>query len=166
MKGENGDEADALKYGEFITDIAPDSFNGCGCSEAVAKLCEGVYEALCDDLNTSVALSGVFEAVKMINTAKTAKEGQPGHLTKADLETLLRLFDDIVFGVLGLKDEEVDGNGKSMEVIDGLMNMVLEERKAAKAAKDWTTSDRIRDDLKKLGVMIKDTKEGTEWNLE
>ena len=53
-----------------------------------------------------------------------------------------------------------------MEVIDGLMNMVLEERKAAKAAKDWTTSDRIRDDLKKLGVMIKDTKEGTEWNLE
>ena len=166
VKGENGDEADALKYGEFITDIAPDSFNGCGCSEAVAKLCEGVYEALCDDLNTSVALSGVFEAVKMINTAKTAKEGQPGHLTKADIETLLRLFDDIVFGVLGLKDEEVEGNGKSMEVIDGLMNMVLEERKAAKAAKDWTTSDRIRDDLKKLGVMIKDTKEGTEWNLE
>ena len=87
------------------------------------------------------------------------------NLSKADLETLLRLFDDIVFGVLGLKDEEVEGSGKSMEVIDGLMNMVLEERKAAKAAKDWATSDRIRDDLKKLGVMIKDTKEGTEWNV-
>ena len=52
-----------------------------------------------------------------------------------------------------------------MEVIDGLMNMVLEERKAAKAAKDWTTSDRIRDELNALGIAIKDTKEGTEWNV-
>ncbi len=179
VKGENGNDADALQYGEFITDIAPDSFapaqgpaassSGAGAEpsvrEAVAGLCEGVYEALCDDLNTSVALSGIFEAVKMINTSKTAKEGQPGHLGKAELETLLRLFDDIVFGVLGLRDEEAGGGGKSLEVIDGLVNMVLEERKAAKAAKDWATSDRIRDDLKALGIAIKDTKEGTEFSF-
>ena len=55
---------------------------------------------------------------------------------------------------------------KAMQTIDGLVNMVLEQRKAAKAAKDWATSDRIRDDLKALGIQIKDTKEGTEWTLE
>ena len=101
----------------------------------------------------------------MINIAKTAKEGQPGHLCKANLETLLRLFDDIVFGVLGLRDEESGESGKTMEVIDGLMAMVLENRKAAKAAKDWATSDRIRDGLNALGITVKDTKDGTEWSL-
>ena len=40
------------------------------------------------------------------------------------------------------------------------------EKQAAKAAKDWATSDRIRDDLKALGIQIKDTKDGTEWTLE
>ena len=47
-----------------------------------------------------------------------------------------------------------------METIDGLVSMVLEQRKAAKAAKDWATSDKIRDDLKALGIQIKDTKDG------
>ena len=46
------------------------------------------------------------------------------------------------------------------------MGMVLEERKAAKAAKDWATSDRIRDALKDLGIQIKDTKDGATWSIE
>ena len=52
------------------------------------------------------------------------------------------------------------------EVIDGLMQMVLEQRAAAKAAKDWATSDHIRDALKALGIQVKDTKDGAEWTLE
>jgi cysteinyl-tRNA synthetase len=44
--------------------------------------------------------------------------------------------------------------------------MVLEVRKKAKENKDWTTSDRIRDELKQSGILIKDTKEGTEWSFE
>ena len=70
-----------------------------------------------------------------------------------------------MYGVLGLRDEESEG-GKATQTIDGLVQMVLEQRKAAKAAKDWATSDRIRDDLKALGIQIKDTKDGTEWTLE
>ena len=99
--------------------------------------------------------------MRIINSAKDRKAA----LGKEDLSTLLRLFDDIVFGVLGLKDEEAAG-GKAEKIIDGLMGMVLEERKAAKAAKDWATSDRIRDALKDLGIQIKDTKDGTEWSIE
>ena len=54
----------------------------------------------------------------------------------------------------------------SGKLVDGLIGMVVEQRRQAKAAKDWATSDRIRDQLKALGVQIKDTKDGCEWTIE
>ena len=157
--GTEGHKAPELAYGEFITDTAPDGFGEA--SPEIKAICGNVYDALCDDLNTPVAIAHIFDAVRIINSAKDRKAA----LGKEDHSTLLRLFDDIVFGVLGLKDEEAAG-GKAEKIIDGLMGMVLEERKAAKAAKDWATSDRIRDALKELGIQIKDTKDGTEWSIE
>ena len=148
-----------LAYGEFVSAVAPDRVEASNAE--VKALTDGVYEALCDDLNTPVALSHIFDAVRIINTAKDKKLT----LDKSDLKALVDLFDNIVYGVLGLRDEE-SGGGKAMQTIDGLMGMVLEQRKAAKAAKDWATSDRIRDDLKAIGIQIKDTKDGTEWTLE
>ena len=146
-------------YGEVPEGIAPDS---CQASSADVKaLWNGIYDALCDDMNTPVALSHISEAVRIINSAKAGSV----KLTKEDISTLVQLFDDIVFGVLGLKDESVEG-GNSGKVIDGLMGMVLESRAAAKAAKDWATSDHIRDTLTALGVKVKDTKDGVEWTLE
>ena len=159
VRGTEGHGTGELSYGEFITDTAPENFNGA--SAEIKTLCENVYGALCDDLNTPVAIAHIFDAVRIINSAKDRKAS----LTKEDLCTLLRLFDDIVFGVLGLKDEEAAG-GKAEKIIDGLMGMVLEERKAAKEAKDWATSDRIRDALKALGIQIKDTKDGATWSVE
>jgi cysteinyl-tRNA synthetase len=152
--------APGLAYGEFVSAVAPDTVT---VSNAEVKaLIEGVYEALCDDLNTPIALSHIFDAVRIINTAKDKKLT----LDASDYKALVDLFDNVVFGVLGLRDEETAEGGKAMKTIDGLVNMVLEQRKAAKAAKDWTTSDRIRDDLKALGIQIKDGKDGTEWTLE
>ena len=151
--------APALAYGEFVSATAPESVTASNAE--VKALTEGVYEALCDDLNTPIALSHVFDAVRIINTAKDKKIS----LDKSDYQTLVALFDNVVYGVLGLRDEEGEG-GKAAQTINGLVNMVLEQRKAAKAAEDWATSDRIRDDLKALGVLIKDTKDGTEWTLE
>ena len=151
--------APALAYGEFVSAVAPAEVTATNAE--VRALVEGVYEALCDDLNTPIALSHVFDAVRIINTVKDKKL----NLDASDYKALTDLFDNVVFGVLGLRDEESEG-GKALQTIDGLVNMVLEQRKAAKAAKDWATSDRIRDDLKALGVLIKDTKEGTEWTLE
>ena len=153
-----GHPAAELPYGKFVTDIAPERFDTD--NPAIADICEKTYESLCDDLNTPIALSYIFEAVKIINTAKDGKI----KLSQKDMDTLAGLFDDVVSGVLGLKDEENEG-GKAGQIIDGLMTMVLEQRKAAKANKDWATSDKIRDDLNALGIHIKDTKDGTEWTL-
>ena len=153
-----GHPAVELPYGKFVTDIVPEHFDTD--NPAIADICEKTYESLCDDLNTPIALSYIFEAVKIINTAKDGKI----KLSQKDMDTLAGLFDDVVSGVLGLKDEENEG-GKAGQIIDGLMTMVLEQRKAAKANKDWATSDKIRDDLNALGIHIKDTKDGTEWTL-
>ena len=151
--------APALAYGQFVEAVAPEAITATNAE--VKALIEDVYNKLCDDLNTPMALAQVFEAVRIINTAKDKKLT----LDASDYKALVDLFDNIVFGVLGLRDEESEG-GKATQTIDGLVNMVLEQRKAAKAAKDWATSDKIRDDLKALGVLIKDTKDGTEWTLE
>ncbi len=145
-------------YGEERIGTAPETCNGC--SDAVKAVFDGIYDALCDDMNTPVALSHISEAVRLINCAKAGQLS----FSQAELDTLTDIFDNIVFGVLGFKDEEV-AEGSAGKIIDGLMEMVIERRAAAKAAKDWTTSDRIRDALKTLGIQLKDTKEGTEWSI-
>ena len=148
-----------VPYGDLSEAVAPDF---CRAESAEVKaVFEGIYDALCDDLNTPIAISHIFEAVRIINSAKAGSV----KLGQGDVETLVQLFDDIVFGVLGLKDEEAAENG-SGKVINGLMDMVLAERAKAKAARDWATSDAIRDALKALGITVKDTKDGAEWTLE
>ena len=153
-----GRKAPVYVYGEESFAVAPD--NCPATSPAVREVFDGIYDALCDDMNTPMALASISEAVKIINSAKAGQI----KLSEGDLQTLCQLFDDVVFGVLGLKDEETGSEG-ARKVIDGLMDMVLEQRAAAKAAKDWTTSDHIRDALKALGIQVKDTKDGVEWTL-
>jgi len=130
-------------------------------SAEIIGIYNSVYDALCDDMNTPVALSGIFEAVKLINGAKA---GNGVKLSTADLQLLGRLFSEVLFGILGLKNEAVS-DGKSATVIDGLMKMVLEERAEAKATKNWAKSDQIRDALTALGITVKDTKDGAEWQI-
>ena len=126
----------------------------------ISRLYEKTYEALCDDLNTPVALSHIFDAVKIVNSAKEKQTVLNGR----DLSVLKEIFSDILSGILGLADEETADDNK--ETIDRLVRMIIDVRKKAKADKDWATSDRIRDELKQAGIQIKDTKEGTEWTFE
>ena len=127
-------------------------------SPAVASIREAVEEALCDDMNTPVAIAHLFEAVKLINA---------GNLSSADKAALKQLFDDIVGGVLGLKDEEADGgSGKAEKALEGVMELVLENRKKAREEKNWAESDRIRDLLSSFGITVKDTKDGATWSLD
>jgi len=110
-------------------------------------------------MNTPVALSFIFDAVRILNQAKDHQIT----LTAADKELLDELLKKIVPEVFSLTDESASAGSES--VVPGLMDMILEIRKEAKAKKDWTTSDLIRDRLKALGVQVKDTKDGAEWSL-
>jgi cysteinyl-tRNA synthetase len=118
------------------------------------------YEALNDDMNSPVLLSQLFEGVKYINSVNDGTE----KLNSADLGSLKELFKIFVFDILGLKDETEDkGNEK---LTDNLMNIIINLRQDAKARKDFGTSDRIRKDLKNAGVILKDKKDGVEWEIE
>ena len=160
-RGTEGNPAGALAYGEYIAHTAPDG-PVAGCSAEIAALHEAIYDALCDDMNTPVAISHFFEAVRMINCAKDGSL----KLGREDCETLLQLFDDLVFGVMGLRDENGAASDSAKDVTAGLMEMVLEDRAQAKANKDWARSDAIRDRLNALGIRVKDGKNGSEWVID
>lgn len=122
--------------------------------EALKK---NVYEAMNDDFNTPVALSHLFDAVRIINSINDGKDT----ITAADKEQLQNFAQQIVFEVLGLKEETEAAGDK----IEGLMNLILELRKDVRARKDFASSDKIRDELAKVGIQVKDGKEGTTWTI-
>ena len=83
-------------------------------------------------------------------------------LTADDLELLKKTYHDMVFDVLGLKQEEKNQQDDlSGKLIDTLLNI----RHQAKQNKDYATADRIRDELNKIGVIVKDTKDGANWEI-
>ncbi len=145
------------KLMQAARDLEAIAAKGAETHEELVALREKVYEALCDDLNTPIALSHLFEAVRWINLAK---DGQVA-LSAEDIALLKELMAGVLSDVLGLVQEGTSEGNE--ELLDGLIEMVLAERKEAKARKDFATSDAIRDRLKELGIQIKDTREGTEW---
>ena len=116
-------------------------------------------EAMCDDLNTPIVISYLFDALKAINLVHDGKET----ISASDLAELKSVFSLFVEDILGLKLENDGsaGNDAYKKAIDMLLNMRLE----AKRNKDWTTSDKIRNELTALGFEIKDTKDGFEWKI-
>jgi len=118
------------------------------------------YEALNDDLNSPVLLSHLFEAVKFINSVNDGTE----KLNNTDLESLKGLFSTFVFEILGLRDET---EGKGNEKLTGdLMRIIIDLRQNARTNKDFKTSDKIREELVKAGVILKDRKDGVDWEID
>ena len=128
-------------------------------SFSVSELKEKCFDALNDDFNTPVMISYLFEGVKHINLIKDGKES----LTEADLNELKKLYNDLCFEILGLKDETAKSDNS--EVIGNLVDMIQQLRKNAKQEKNYALSDKLREDLNRAGVKIKDTKDGYEWSL-
>jgi len=116
-------------------------------------------EAMCDDLNTPMVISYLFDALKAINLVYDGKET----ISAVDLKELTEVFSLFVEDILGLvtENETSAGNEAYKKAIDLLLNMRME----AKQNKDWATSDKIRNELSALGFEIKDTKDGFEWKI-
>ena len=117
------------------------------------------YEALNDDLNSPVLLSHLFEGVRIINSLNDGTE----KLISNDLDSLKSLFDIFVIEILGLKDETITRDDEKLT--GDLVNVILNLRQDAKTRKEWSVSDKIRDELNKLGITIKDRKDGTDWEI-
>lgn len=111
-------------------------------------------EAMDDDLNTADGLAAIFDLVKDINT-KILDKG----VSKGTCEAAAKLFDELcdVLGILY--------NRKSND-LDSEIEALIEQRQQARKNKDWATADKIRDDLKAKGIILKDTPQGVTWTKE
>ena len=107
-------------------------------------------DAMDDDLNTADAVAAIFDLVKYANTTAA------GESSRAYLQSLLNLIVRLS-GVLGLKVE------KQEEMLDEEIEKMIEERQAARKAKDFAKADAIRDALLEKGIILKDTREGVQW---
>ena len=111
-------------------------------------------EAMDDDLNTADGIAAVFELVRDINTLVIGK-GQ----SKATAEYAAKIFDELT-GVLGLV------YNRKTETLDADIDAMIEARTQARKSKNWAEADRIRDELKAMGIVLEDTAQGVKWHRE
>ena len=123
------------------------------------------YEAMDDDLNTSIVISHLFDACRVINQINDGKASASAE----DIETLKKLFNTFLVDILGIRTETIatgEGNEDALRPFEQAVDFILEMRRTAKANKDWATSDLIRDRLAQIGFDVKDTKDGFEWSIK
>ncbi|MFO7978182.1 MAG: cysteine--tRNA ligase [Bacteroidales bacterium] len=131
-------------------------------STEVALLDEKCHKALSDDFNSPVAIAHLFDAVRIINAVNDGKDT----LTAPDIQVLKSTFTTFVVEIFGLKNETPAANQKMNQVVEGLMGMILDARLQARQQKDWATSDKIRDELARLNIIVKDGKDGSSWEIK
>lgn len=127
----------------------------------VDELQQKCQEAMDDDLNSPIVISHLFDACKTINTLQDRKAS----ITPEVAATLLQVFRTWAIDILGLQLEAAAGSQEREKAFGGAVDLLLQMRAKAKEAKDWATSDQIRDQLAQLGFEVKDTKDGATWKL-
>lgn len=118
--------------------------------EFIEKRKQEFIAAMDDDLNTADALAAIFMLVRDINTLIAGGAG------KTALEACADMFDQLT-GVLGLV------YNRKTEALDSDIEALIEQRTAARKAKDFKTADEIRDKLKAMGIVLEDTPQGVKW---
>jgi cysteinyl-tRNA synthetase len=128
----------------------------------ITKLVSEFDEFMNDDFSTAKVLANMFELVPIINSMKD-KTIPVSALSKETFELLGKQFKVYLEDVLGLKSISEDDNEK----LRGVMQLLIDIRKEAKGKKDFATSDKIRNQLAQLGILLKDEKDGTmSYNFE
>jgi cysteinyl-tRNA synthetase len=143
--------------------------------EAATKAKQEMRAGMEDDLNTARAAAAIFDMVREANTLADRGELREGD--KAPLREALQQFDEI-FAVIQDDDAEktkaamewarahgvaIEAGTSASEMSDEEVNRLIEERNAAKKARDFARSDAIRKQLAEAGIVVEDTKDGIRW---
>lgn len=129
--------------------------------KAINALLDEAYLRMNDDFNTPRVLATLFELVTKINSFKNGQL-KLKNIKKATLERLQKTFKAFVEDIFGLQEEQNQDN----KALDGVVNILIAMRKQAREKRDWATSDKIRNELKAIGIQLKDGKDGTSWELD
>nr|MBP7464548.1 cysteine--tRNA ligase [Bacteroidales bacterium] len=116
-----------------------------------------LFDALNDDLNSPMAIAHLFDSLKNINNLVAGSET----ITAKDLEKLKSVYHSFVVDILGLMPQQESHDALLKNVVDMILNIRLE----AKKDKNFALSDKIRDELTKSGIQVRDSKEGFEWEI-
>jgi len=118
---------------------------------------EKFIEAMDDDFNTPAAIA------TLVNLAKEVEKSIPSGL---DEKTIRNIFETLkeMCSIIGIFEGREDKK-TFREISAELVNLIVEIRDEARRKNDWETSDRIRDRLRKIGVILEDTAEGTKWRV-
>lgn len=122
--------------------------------DGFGKYREQFIDAMDDDLNTADAIASIFELVRDINTNVVGKTP-----SKALVEGAISVFDELT-GVLGLV------YNRKTETLDSDIEALIEARTNARKEKNWAEADRIRGQLKEMGIVLEDTAQGVKWHRE
>ncbi len=139
---------------DFELKTAPEGGLDPAIKEKLDSRVEQFNTALDDDLNTADGIAAVFDLVKDINTLVLGKGS-----AKGNLEYAAKIF-DMLTDVLGLV------YNRKQEQSDDEIDALIEARTNARKEKNWAEADRIRDELKAMGIIIEDTPQGVKWHRE
>lgn len=139
----------------LIPDLKPSEKSTFDVSSAI----QNVYNALNDDFNTPVAIAELFEIARLINLIHDGKES----LTTSDLRLLGDFMKSLTSDVLGLENDTIVS--KDSAKLDSVIQILIEIRQNARADRNYVLSDQIRDRLLKVGIQLKDSKEGTSYTI-
>lgn len=120
---------------------------------------QSCYDAMNDDFNSPILIANLFEAVKYINQIKEGSET----ISAEDLNSLKETISSFVFDVLGL--ENTAKNDSGTDKLSGAVSVLIKLRQEARANKDFALSDKIRDELAEVGIVLKDGKDGTTYSV-
>ncbi|MEM2466831.1 MAG: cysteine--tRNA ligase [Candidatus Bathyarchaeia archaeon] len=133
--------------------------DGEGCGEKIKSLMDEAQrrfeEAMDDDLNIGVALAAIFGFVRDVN--KLMDENKLSRWEAEEVYDLMMRFDKVL-GVIG----EIKVEGRLPPEAEEL----IRRREEARKAKDWITADKIREQLKAMGIILEDTPQGVKWRIE
>jgi cysteinyl-tRNA synthetase len=145
-----------MKAIEILHKISPSESS----SLDIGDLKNSCYTAMNDDLNSPMVIAHLFDGVRMINTIYDGK----ATISESDLAGLKALYNTFVFEILGLRNE-TPAQDNNNQLLNRAVDLILRLRLEAKNNKDWTMSDRIRNELHQIGIEVKDRKDGFEWQI-
>jgi cysteinyl-tRNA synthetase len=151
-----------LNASKYVTElkqeaIAPDG----NIEQEIITLCAACKDCMDDDFNTAKLIATLYELASHINIFYNDGK-QANKISQATFALLQQTFNAYLFDVLGLKEEAMTGNNTAL---DKVMQLVIDIRKQSRDNKDWATSDKIRDALKEAGIVIKDSKDETSYEI-
>jgi cysteinyl-tRNA synthetase len=128
----------------------------------IAEFEKDFQESMNDDFNTPQAIAAVYNLLTEVNKRLDSPNQKPG---KKQLSALQAALTKTAGDVLGILSTDYDAGGEK-EKLDAVMEILLQLRSQMRIEKNFKISDRIRDELGKIGIAIKDGAEGSTWQIE